>query len=69
MATMMTMAEINGALEKLADNYELRHNKNYVAAVFLAVQRMPNRSKLMRRLEDVLRIQYDNNTKMHFAIN
>lgn len=69
MATMMTMAEINGALEKLADNYELRHNKNYVAAVFLAAQRMPNRSKLMRRLEDVLRIQYDNNTKMHFAIN
>lgn len=69
MATMMTMAEINGALEKLADNYEFRHNKNYVAAVFLAAQRMPNRSKLMRRLEDVLRIQYDNNTKMHFAIN
>lgn len=69
MATMMTMAEINDALEKLTDNYELRHNKNYVAAVFLAAQRMPNRSKLMRRLEDVLRIQYDTNTKMHFVIN
>lgn len=65
----MTRKEINEMMNRLEDDYALRHNKGIVQNLFRAIQLQPERKRLMRRLEDVLRITYDPTKEMKYVIN
>lgn len=65
----MTVKEINAMLARLEDDYALRHNKGIVSQLFLAIQKQPQKKRLMNRLEDVLRVTYDPTKEMHYVIN